>query len=283
MMKKTLSICLMLIVAMAVMADEFTLVTDASILAAGDQIVLANSDKGLTATASIKTGKSANYLETVAATFSGQTVIPAATTAIFTLSGNAAAWTLTNQNGQVLGATDAKKLAWDNGTTTWTIASDGVSSTNSAYGTIQYNGSGSSRFCNYTGTLTKIQIYRKAGAPSVTYTLTYQGFTYMKTQCEEPAYAAGATIKLSSGTIQNTEGKWLCGWEYNGQTYKNGASFTMPEADVELIPVWGDEKPQAIENTKSVKNSGSKILRDGKLFIVMPNGNVYNVMGQRVK
>ena len=59
------------------------------------------------------------------ATFANNVCTPPATGAVeLTLGGTSAAWMLTNAEGQLLGATAAKKVAWGSGTTTWTISID---------------------------------------------------------------------------------------------------------------------------------------------------------------
>lgn len=67
-------------------------------------------------------------------------------------------WTLTSQQGNMLGAKAAQHLAWDEGVTTWDITPGyngaTIASTNSKYGTLRYNAPAGSyaRFWNYTST-----------------------------------------------------------------------------------------------------------------------------------
>ncbi len=130
---------------------EWKLVTDASALKAGTQILLATSEKGFVA------GKlNSQYLMNATASFSGDkstiTQLPAEA-CVLTLGGTSEAWTFANADGQLLGCTAVKKLAWDNGTTTWTISIENgeatVSSTASANGRFLYNVN-SPRFTTYT-------------------------------------------------------------------------------------------------------------------------------------
>lgn len=282
-MKKITTLCLSLIVALAGMADEWTLVTDASVLQAGDQIILAYSADNATASTTISTNgsKSAYWIDPVAATFGTNTVTPANSTAIFTIGGSAGAWTLTNQNGQLLGVTAAKKLKWGEGTTTWNISSGGViSSTNATYGQICYN-TNPTRFTTYynpTGnTIKAIQIYKGASTPSVS--ISYQGFPYRKTACEEPTYKAGSTYTLPTFVPVNEEGKSLKEWSYGDATYAPGATFTVPETDVVFVPVWNGAT--AIDNAAEAIRA-TKILRNGQLIIVRGDAE-YNAIGTRVK
>lgn len=111
--------------------------------------------------------------------------------------------------------------------------------------------------------------------------LTYQGFPYKRTSCEYPSFYIGALVRLSKTQPMNEEGQVLTGWLYNGETYLPGAAFTMPEEDVELVPVWGE---QGIENTehRAQNTEYRKELRDGQLVIVR-EGVEYNMMGGRVQ
>ena len=144
---------------------KWKLVTDASSLKVGDEIVIASNSKG-----AIAGSLSGKFLTVVEATFnSGKSEITSSISSesIFVLGGEVDKWTLTNSNGKMLGAS-ASDFAEAKGTTTWkiTIASNNatISSTNNSYGRILHNVS-STRFLNYTSS-TKIdmllpQIYKK--------------------------------------------------------------------------------------------------------------------------
>ena len=135
----------------AVFADttpKATLITDASTLKAGDQIILAASANGKTYAAGSLSGKLLISIET-------NPTDPADTVEIFTLGGEAGKWTLTASDGKQIYTADAKALNnTGKGTGTWTIAIDDsglatVASTDSAFGRILYNVK-SPRFLNYT-------------------------------------------------------------------------------------------------------------------------------------
>ncbi len=129
-------------------APKATLVTDASTLKAGDQIILAASASGKTYAAGSLSGKFFTNIET-------DPTDPADTVEIFTLGGEAGAWTLTASDGKQIYTNAAKALNnTGSGTGTWTIAIDAnglatVASTDSACGRILYNVN-SPRFLNYT-------------------------------------------------------------------------------------------------------------------------------------
>lgn len=135
---------------------NYELMTDADTISAGDTIVIASSSNGAVA----GDINSSSVMAKVDQTFTNNnaTIEDLATSAIeFTVGGSDGAWTLANQDGKLLGATAAKKLAWDSGTTTWsiTISSSGatIQSTTSTYGRILYN-VGSPRFTTYTSAST---------------------------------------------------------------------------------------------------------------------------------
>ena len=143
-----------------------TLVTDASTLKAGDQIILAASASGKTYAAGSLSGKFFTSIET-------DPTDPADTVEIFTLGGEAGKWTLTASDGKQIYTADAKALNnTGKGTGTWTIAIDDsglatVASTDSACGRILYNVK-FPRFLNYTSdtnvSMLLPSIYKLAGA-----------------------------------------------------------------------------------------------------------------------
>ena len=286
-MKKICIFCLSLLTAMTAMAEEWTLVTDPATLQAGDLVVLACNTEGVTAG---EYNSTKGYFASVASIFGDKnsTITSLGNgSVVLTIGGQAGAWTFT-LDGQLIGASAPKKLLLGRGTTTWTISIIGgdatITNTNPDYGSIQYNKQHNSlRFLNYTSNQTPVQLYRMQAADK--FSLTYQGFPYKRTLCEEPTYSAGTQVRLSSGTKQREDGLWISGWDYQGTFYAVGAEFTMPQADVELTPVWG-EKPQTqgVETVQSSKadNAWTKIFRNGQLVIIR-DGVEYNVLGGRIK
>ena len=146
-------------------SSEWELVTDDSSLAAGDVIVIANSENSYTAG-----DISSQVMSLNNSSFSSdKTTIEELNenAAQLTLGGEEGAWTLANENGQLLGATAVKKLAWGSGTTTWSISISGGNATiqnaTSSYGRFLCNTS-TPRFTTYTsGTTSSMllpQIYR---------------------------------------------------------------------------------------------------------------------------
>ena len=124
------------------------LVTDASTLKAGDQIILSATANDSTFAAGAMSGKFLSSVETKLDTLDKKVEI-------FTLGGSAGAWTLTASDGKKISAVKAKELSNSGkGTDTWTIAIDDngaatIASTNTACGRILYNVR-NPRFLNYT-------------------------------------------------------------------------------------------------------------------------------------
>lgn len=127
----------------ALVTESWNLVTDASTLKVGDELVIASNEKGVVA-GNITTD---NILSKIESTFSDDmsTITELGQDAVvFTLGGEADAWTLSNSEGKLLGCTKLKKLAWADGTTTWKISFDTnndatIQSTSSSYGKFLYN------------------------------------------------------------------------------------------------------------------------------------------------
>ena len=143
-----------------------TKITDASELKAGDQIIL-------TATANSKTYAAGSLSSKYLTSIETDPTDPADKVEIFTLGGEAGAWTLTASDGKQLYTNAAKALNnTGSGTGTWTIAIDAnglatVASTNTSAGRILYNVN-SPRFLNYTSatnvSMLLPSIYKLAGA-----------------------------------------------------------------------------------------------------------------------
>ncbi|MBE6135142.1 MAG: hypothetical protein E7179_03940 [Erysipelotrichaceae bacterium] len=129
--------------------DTWTKVTDVSGLSVGDKLVIGRGSEN-----AVAGDISSQVMTKVNATISDNKITSLPDNAkVLTLGGSSGAWTLSNENDEKLGATAVKKLAWDSGTTTWSIAvssgSATIQSTNSSYGRMLYNTS-SPRFTTYT-------------------------------------------------------------------------------------------------------------------------------------
>lgn len=136
---------------------EWSLVTDASALSAGDVIVLVDVTSG-----EVAGNVSSQVLTSVSgATFSSNNSIISSlpSDAVqFTLGESEGAWTLSNSNGMKLGATAVKKVAWGGGTDKWSISISGdgdatIQNQTSSYGRFLYNND-NPRFTTYTSNVT---------------------------------------------------------------------------------------------------------------------------------
>ncbi len=266
-----------------VYADTWRLVTDASALQSGDQLVLACRSKSVTA-ADIASGK--DFMDVASSTFSGDEITSlGAETVILTLGGKEGAWTLSNAAGKLLGTTKVKTIAWGNGTTTWgiSISKDGtatIQSTTSSYGRFLYNVN-NPRFTTYTSNTNTVmllpQLYRLEKPAG--YTFIYEGFAGNTTRCEGgKTCQEGEVITLSAGT-PTKEGSTFAGWLYNGKIYQAGDPFTMPAANVALVPQWKGTPTESGTDTPTIRTAATKVLRDGYLYI-MVNDKTYNATGR---
>lgn len=151
-------------------SDEWTLVESDSQLVVGNKYVIASNAKGCTAK-----DLSNAVMGTANSTFSNdkKTITSlGADTVELTLGGTSGAWTLSNGSGNLLGAKEVKKLAWDEGTTTWDISISGGNATiqngTESYGKFLYNVS-SPRFTTYTSdpasNMLLPQLYSVSGTP----------------------------------------------------------------------------------------------------------------------
>ena len=164
--------------------NEWSLAESANDLYAGVQLLIASNGKDCVAG-----DITATYLSEVAATFSDSKEIETVPDAamVFTLGGSAGAWTLKNEEGNLLGATALKTMAWDSGETTWDISIDAgtatIYSTNTEYGRILHN-SGAKRFTTYASNTTTSmllpQIYVSGGS-TVYYTTEITVCTHSET------------------------------------------------------------------------------------------------------
>ena len=180
----------------------WTVVTDAAELADGARVVLASNEKGKVA------GSITNqYLTSADAVFStdGKTIEELPDSAlILTLGTDNGSRTLSDPEGQLLGATAVKKLAWDSGTTTWTITVEEgnvtLSSTKSTYGRFLYNVN-SPRFTTYTSNVSTSmrlpQLYLLSGGGTVCYTTEF-GTTEPTEPVVDLSITMGHSLNLAS-------------------------------------------------------------------------------------
>ena len=196
----------------------WTIVTDASTLAAGDKIVIVSNSKR-----KVAAGIESDYLKETSAQFSSDlSTIESmfADASVFTLGGRANSWTLSNSDGALLGATAAKKLAFNKGTTSWKITiseSDDatIQNGNNSYGKILYNVN-STRFSTYTSatnvSMLLPQIYRLESAlpalatPTVDYEI--QNLNSIFVMWSQVEGAKDYTVTCGDKTVKVTGDKY---------------------------------------------------------------------------
>ena len=134
----------------------FTLLTNISNLAAGDEVILVSTENNVAA-AEETSNKNGAWLAPEEVTISNNQITLDANSSVkvMTVGKSGSNWTFT-YNGQLLIATDAKKVKFDtSGTSTWTISISNddatIQSTEESYGRFLYNVS-SPRFTTYATT-----------------------------------------------------------------------------------------------------------------------------------
>ena len=290
-MRKLTFVCLSLLIVMAGRADDWELIQSTDQLRAGDQIVFAYVEGGVTAAATLSStaAKTAVWLAPVTSAFEDGVLTDIGEgTGVYTLVDASGVWKFEIEGAggalYYLGATSAKRLSYSSdATNTWSVSvvsgEATIASTNTDYGKFCYSSSSSSaRFSVYTSgnSLKSVQLFRRVVEER--YALTYQGYPYSKTLCDNPTYPAGAEVRLSSGK-PSKEGFKFAGWDFDGVIYQPGATLVMPEKEVTLKATWNEMT--GIEDT-AVRTKAVKQLRDGQLIIIR-DGKEYNVLGARVK
>ncbi len=197
----------------------WTLVTNESELKAGDKIVMV-----------AKTFVAGNIGNSIMASVSGVSAADGSISAlpdsamILTLGGSTGAWTLADTSGKLLGATAVKKLAWDKGTTSWSISISGGNATiqnaTASYGRFLYNSS-SPRFTTYTSNTNASM-------------LLPQIYKYVEASADEDAEIKSVSMTVGSDLTMNY---YVTGYDQNTDYYM---IFTMHGVDSDRI--YGIEK-----------------------------------------
>ena len=170
----------------APVTKNYTIVTDASTLKAGDIIVIGATKDNKSYVAGALDGK---YLSSGEAQVNDG-ILSASGGTEFTLGGEADSWTLTSTAG-TLGATTAGNLTFDgtkdNFVGTWTISIDEdnnaiISSTNEGYGRFLYNVN-NPRFLTYTSNTSASMLLPKIYRKVVNATITSTGYATFSSDC----------------------------------------------------------------------------------------------------
>ena len=229
---------------------EWKLVTDASTLAAGAQLLIASNANGFVA-GDIASQIMANVGATFAEDYS--TVTKPDDAVVLTLGGTEGAWTLANASGQLLGATAVKKLAWDSGTTTWSITIESndatIENTASTFGRFLYNVT-SPRFTTYTSatnvSMVLPQLYMLDGNADTTYYTTNPTVTE---ECAHTNVTAVAAVDATCTTAGN-----LAYWHCNdcGKYFSDAECTTETTPEAVTVSALGHNWVEATEGDNYV-------------------------------
>lgn len=256
----------------ALVTESWNLVTDASTLKVGDELVIASNEKGVVAGNITK-----DYLSRIASTFSEDmsTITKLDDNAIiFTLGGEADAWTLSNSEGKLLGCTAVKEVAWVDGTTTWKISINTsneatIESTNTSYGRFLYNVN-FSKFTTYTSsTNTSMllpQIYRRE---TTIVDPNKPVLTINPGKYDTKIPAAGQTLTF---TVKTNQAEWAV-------TSSDDANFAVTKA-ADSFTVTVSENTDAAIRTATITVTAGEITKEIALTqsgVVSVNSVTYTV------
>ena len=268
--------------------ESWNLVTDASTLKVGDELVIASNEKGVVA-GNITTD---NILSKIESTFSDDmsTITEIGQDAVvFTLGGKADAWTLSNSEGKLLGCTAVKEVAWVDGTTTWMISintSDAnIQSTTTTYGKFLYNVN-APRFTTYTSkpTIAMLlpQIYRRE---TTIVDPNKPVLTINPDKYDTKIPAAGQTLTF---TVMTNQAEWsVTSNDANFAVTKAADSFTVTVSEntdaatrTATITVTAGELTKTIALTQNGKKVAGEIQTYRHIFNTKPNTGNNIVLSQ---
>lgn len=225
---------------------KFVRVTNLEKLASGDKIIIARNG-GNNAIAG-------NITESVMTAIKGATFSTKDTIAesisvgdldivVFTLSKNDTTWIFTNEAGKKLGATAVKKLAWNDGTTEWTISFD-----ENGYATIQNSTLSCGRFL-YNVDSDRFTTYTSSANTKMLLPEIYK--------LEEPEAAKQFTVTETVTAVEN------------GSILNNGTMYILPNGQIDVVyNVTANSGINALEGT---------IAWNAELFdfVSMTAGNIF--------
>lgn len=230
----------------------FFKVTDASTLKAGDIIYIVCDSKGFAAG-----DIASSVMQNIAVSISNESLPLTENVVELTLGGSSGSWTLSNNEGELLGATAVKKLAWDSGTTTWSISIENGNATiqngTGGCGRFLYNVN-TPRFTTYTSaanaSMLLPQIYRKETVVVSNITFSAENGSVSATANGEDIksgdpVAAGTTVTL---TATAAEGYRFSSWtvEPSADLDGNPVNFTMPENNVHITANFEQRTPKTV-------------------------------------
>lgn len=230
--------------------EKWSQVTSSSMLYPGAKVVFANNTYDVVA-GELKQASNGYYLASVEATFSADksaiTTMPA-DAMIFTMGGETSKWTFENPDGELLGATAQKTLAFGSGTTTWGINISNGSATiqNGTFnnGKLLYNFQ-SPRFTTYSGTsdyVGTLEMYILSGGETTYYT-TITGQIPPQPDLPAPDIEAVAndstmgSVSVSDNVITAVPAE---GYLVSGYEVVSGTATVTREGDTFVVDASGD-------------------------------------------
>lgn len=224
--------------------ETWSLVTSASDLTSGGIYVIACNTQNMVAgdiSNSVMQNKSATF-----STDKSHITMLSDDAVRLTLGLDGSNYTFANSSNKLLGCTAVKKLAWDSGTTTWSISFANnkmtMSSTGDGYGDMKYNNS-SPRFTTYASEQTDIQLYRLEGG-TITYSVTYNGNgnTGGTVPTDGTAYESDDVVTVLGNTGNLVKAGYIwAGWNTlasgEGTTYQANETFNI-SANTTLYAKW---------------------------------------------
>lgn len=214
---------------------------------------------------------------------------------------DAGMWTLTDQYGRRLGATARQSLAWDEGSTQWsiTLGYDGatITNANAAYGTLRFNApeGAYARFNTYTSkSLPLPYLYLRKGQnlPQEVRSVSIAGDAEVTVDVSAKFVALHATVTPSTATDQRIV--WTSGDE-SVATVNGGYVTLVAEGKAVITATSHDGIAQASVTLIVTDNSGGvsdikadrghgtyKIIENGRIIIVTPDNARYGIDGLRI-
>ncbi len=214
---------------------------------------------------------------------------------------DAGLWTLTDQYGRRLGATAKQSLAWNEGSTQWSIkpGSDGTTITNATadYGTLRFNAPAGAyaRFNAYTSTslpLPYLYLRKDQNQPVAVRTVTIAGDADLTADLASVKFIAlRASVSPSTATDQRIA--WTSGDESVAKV--NGGYVTLVGVGKTIITATSHDGAAQASVTLTVTDSGGvndikadrghgtyKIIENGRIIIVTPDNARYGIDGLRI-
>ena len=225
---------------------KFVRVTNLEKLASGDKIIIARNGGNNAIAGDIA---SEVMVAIKGATFSTKDTIAESISVgdldivVLKLTKNDTTWTFTNESGQKLGATAVKKLAWNGGTTDWTISFD-----ENGYATIQNSTLSCGRFL-YNVSSDRFTTYTSAANTNMLLPEIYK--------LEEPEAAKQFTVTETVTAVEN------------GSILNNGTMYILPNGQIDVVyNVTANSGINALEGT---------IAWNAELFdyVSMTAGNIF--------